>query len=251
MSVAQIVSRPTQHRSFFKKYCIVNKVALLLSIFLCLFFSASAQMCLSDVEIDKLNKLSISAYIQAQIDKDIKTFTEIKPSLQTNSNTVGFQYHERKYIVKDSLHKVWSHYVNTNPAKAWNTSKLNFGFMYCKNADQMVYPNGHVDKVEEGQVIYLNLLLLKIKNLATAFEIITLNELQKVMAFSYVDDNITRGKQQLNFEQTADGHTKIIHRSYFKSKSKIRDRYFYPFFHTRLTNSYHKNMKKLFVRGSA
>lgn len=250
ISTAQTLTPPTEPMHFIKNYSIVNKEALLLIICLFFLFSAKAQMCLTDVEVDKLNKGSIGAYLQAQIDKDIKTFTEVKPSLQTNSNTLGFQFHEREYLVKDSLHKVWSHYVNTNPAKAWNTNKLNFGFMYCKNGEEMVYPNEHVDKVATGQIIYLNLLLLQIKNIATAFEIITLNELKNVMEFSYVDDNITQGKQQLNFEQTSDGYTKIVHRSYFKSKSKVRDRYFYPFFHTRLTNSYHKNMKKLFIKGS-
>jgi hypothetical protein len=87
---------------------------------------------------------------------------------------------------------------------------------------------------------------MKIKNMATAFEIITVDKEKGIIEFSYIEDNTTHGKQQMNFEQTAEGFTKIIHRSYFKSGSPIRDRYFYPYFHTRLINAYHRNMKKLY-----
>jgi hypothetical protein len=223
-----------------------NLLIFLLSSILVLSFSAQSQTYLSDIEFDKIEEETVVAYLYNQIENNVETFTEIEASLGPVSSIKGFEFHEKEFLIKDSLEKVWRHYVHTNPMKAWNTSKLNFGFMFSKKENEMVYPNQNVEQVEIGQIIYLNFNLMKIKNMATAFEIITVDKEKGIIEFSYIEDNTTHGKQQMNFEQTAEGFTKIIHRSYFKSGSPIRDRYFYPYFHTRLINAYHRNMKKLY-----
>lgn len=225
---------------------IQHRLIFLLSPILILAYNANSQPYLSDVEFDRIAEETVVEYLYNQIENDVETFTEIEASLTLISSIEGFEFHEKEYLVKDSLDKVWVHYVYTNPMKAWNTSKLHFGFMFSKRKNEMVYSNQNVEKVEIGQIVYLNLNLMKIKNIATAFEIISVDKEKYMIEFSYVDDNITHGKQQINFEQTADGYTKIIHRSYFKSGSAIRDRYFYPYFHTRMTNAYHRNMKRLY-----
>lgn len=204
------------------------------------------QMLLSDVEFDKIEEEKVEEYLYKQMDNHIESFAEVLPSLEPHSSIEGYRFHEKEYIIKDSLNTVWLHYVHTNPMKAWNTNIVDFGFMFSKKENKAVYPNQRVEKVEVGQIIYLNLRLLKIKNLATAFEVITVDNEKGMIEFSYVDDNVTHGKQQLNFMQTPEGYTKIIHRSYFKSKSNFRDRYLYPYFHTRMTNNFHKNMRRLF-----
>lgn len=205
-----------------------------------------AQMYLADIEFDRIDEGAVEDYLHRQIDNDITTFSDIKPSLESTSSTVGYKFHEREYVVKDSLAKVWFHYVYTNPGDAWNAGKMNFGMLFSKQENELVYPNGNVERIEAGQVVYLNLHLLKIKSIATAFEIIKVDNKEKVIEFSYVEDNLTHGKQQLNFVKTNKGYTKIIHRSYFKSESVLRDHFLYPYFHTRLTNSYHRNMKRMY-----
>jgi len=211
-----------------------------------LFFvlNCSSQMYLADVDFDKIGEVTVEEYLHRQIDNHVETFSEVKPSLKPTSSTNGFRFHEREYIVKDSLLNVWKHYVQTNPGEAWNVGKMNFGMMFSKPKNELVYLNDKVERIEPGQVIYLNLNLLKMKNIATAFEIIKVDEGDGIIEFSYVEDNLTRGKQQLNFSQTTKGYTKIVHRSYFKSKSVLRDHFLYPYFHTRMTNTYHRNMKR-------
>ncbi|QIA09049.1 hypothetical protein [Draconibacterium halophilum] len=203
------------------------------------------QMYLTDVEFDKVGCLQVEHYVQGQIKNNNAKFSDVKPSLEPTASTIGFRFHEREYVVKDSLAKVWSHYVHTNPSIAWNASRFSFGMLFSKSNNQLIYRNGHVDGIDPGQVIYLNLSVLKIKKLATAFEITTVDNKGKVIEFSYVEDNITHGKQQLSFSQTRKGFTKITHRTYFKSESVLRDHFLYPYFHTRLTNTYHRNMKHL------
>ena len=213
-------------------------------------FCCKGQFYLSDVEFEKIEEEAVENYLHRQISNHVETFSDVKPSLEPTSSTEGFLFHEREYVVKDSLHKVWNHYVNTNPGDAWNAGKMNFGVMFSKNNNELVYPSDKVEKIEEGQVVYLNLNVLRLKKIATAFEIITVDGKDGMIEFSYVEDNITRGKQQLNFTETAKGKTKIIHRSFFRSKSKLRDHFLYPYFHTRMTNTYHRNMKKLYKNQS-
>ena len=203
------------------------------------------QMHLADIEFDKVGCEQVEHYVQDQIRNNTETFSDVKASLEPTASTNGFCFHEREYVIRDSLSKVWSFYVHTNPSVAWNASRFSFAMLFSKSDNQMIYPNGKVDGIDPGQVIYLNLNVFKIKKLATAFEITTVDDNRKVIEFSYVEDNITHGKQQLTFTKLRKGYTKIIHRTYFKSESNLRDHFLYPYFHTRLTNTYHRNMKHL------
>ena len=203
------------------------------------------QMHLADIEFDKVGCEQVEHYVQDQIRNNTETFSDVKASLEPTASTNGFCFHEREYVIRDSLSKVWLFYVHTNPSVAWNASRFSFAMLFSKSDNQMIYPNGKVDGIDPGQVIYLNLNVFKIKKLATAFEITTVDDNRKVIEFSYVEDNITHGKQQLTFTKLRKGYTKIIHRTYFKSESNLRDHFLYPYFHTRLTNTYHRNMKHL------
>lgn len=226
----------------------IHKIFFPLVAVLLLTFNSKAQMYLADVEFEKITEEAVEEFLHRQIENDISTFSDVKPTLESTSSTDGFKFHEREYMVKDSLNKVWTHYLYTDPGVAWNVGKMNFAMLFSKNENNLIYKNEDVEKIEIGQIVYLNLNLMKIKNIATAFEIIKVDKDSGVIEFSYVEDNATSGKQQLNFVQTAKGNTKIIHRSYFKSESVLRDLFLYPYFHTRMTNTYHRNMKKMYKR---
>lgn len=224
------------------------KLLFFLAPIMLMVLNALGQVYLSDVEFEKIEVETVKSYLHKQMDNNAGTFADVKPSMGPGTGINGFRYHVREYMIKDSLENVWSHYVYTNPIEAWDTDNIEFGFMFSKKSNEMIYSDQHVEKVETGQIIYLNLNVMKIKNIATAFEITKVDKANGIIEFSYVDDNVTHGKQQLNFIQTPEGHTKIVHRSYFKSKSAFRDSVLYPYFHTRLTNTYHRNMKKLYKK---
>ena len=124
------------------------------------------QFYLSDVEFEKIEEETIESFLHRQIDNNVETFSDVKPSLEPGSSTDGFLFHEREYVVKDSLHKVWKHYVHTNPDEAWNAAKIDFGMMFSKKRNELVYPRDKVERIEEGQVVYLNLNVLRLKNIA-------------------------------------------------------------------------------------
>jgi len=224
----------------------MQKYILIITLVFLLAMNSWGQMYLADIQFDKINEVSVEQYLHRQIDNNTQTFSDVKPSLSPTSSIEGYRLQEGEYVIKDSLAKVWNHYLYTNPGDAWNAGKLNFGMMFSKEENEVVYADEQVAKIETGQIVYLNLFLLKLKNIATAFEITKVDEQRKVIEFSYIDDNVTSGKQRLTFVQTPKGFTKIIHRSYFKSESVLRDHFLYPYFHTRMTNTYHRNMKRMY-----
>jgi len=205
-----------------------------------------SQNKISEINFDRIKYKKIREYLHSQQSRNIQSLVDIKPSMSSNSDNKGYRVDERVYIVKDSVEKVWQHYKYTNPGEAWNGTRVKFGMLFSRKKNKVIYQGEDISSLEPGQVVYLNLKLLRgLSNLATVFEFISIDDEKKVVEFSYVDGNITEGKQQLRFTQTSKGYTQILHTTYYKGKSAVRD-YLYPYFHTRLVNEFHRNMKRLY-----
>lgn len=206
-------------------------------------------------EIDSLNLnlipyKKVRNYILEIKNQNICLFSELKPSWKSDCSNTGYHIQEKTYFVKDNLSKVWDKYRTTSPAEAWHGKKVMFGFMFSKKNNEPVFAGDDFAEIDTGQVIFLNLKLLKFYNLAMAFEIISVNTENKTIEFSYIDGNVSSGKQSLQFLTTDDGYTQIIHSSFFASDSKLRDKVLYPFFHTRTTNEFHRIMRKIISQDS-
>lgn len=214
---------------------------LILSLALSASLATFGQSELSTVNFELIPYKTVQAYIH-QMENNLVSFLDIKPSWTGNAE--GYNSQSKTYKIKGSINDVWAKYKETSPTESWNGKKVMFGFMYSKNQKKPVYGGDNVSQIKPGQVIFLNLKLLKFYNLAMAFEVLAVDDAKKIIEFSYIEGNASQGKQTLQFVDTEDGNTEIIHSSYFKSDSKLRDK-IYPFFHTRTTNEFHRIMKKL------
>jgi len=222
-----------------------HKSNLFFILFLFFPLFCTSQVLLSEVQFDKIEPLKVQKYIQHQMENQIPSFEEIEPSLNPESGVSGYRMQKRKYILKDNIEKIWQHYLTTKPQDAWDCHKINFGLLFSGKDQRLFYSEDHVDSLNTDQVIFLNLKLLGgLKNLTLAFEITTIDPIKKLIEFSYIKGNTSEGKQQLKFEETKNGFTRITHKSYFKSHSWFRDHLLYPYFHTRVTNTFHRNMKR-------
>jgi hypothetical protein len=208
-------------------------------------FIYSQNALIEEVNFDLIPYKTVKTYIHEQVKMNIISFSDIKPSWKNIQNQVAYHTQEKTYLIKENLSKVWEKYRTTSPAKSWNGKKVMFGFMFEKNNNTPIYCGDEKTEIDTGQVIFLNLKLLKFYNLAMAFEVISIDTDKKIMEFSYIEGNISQGKQSLQFIDTPEGYTKIIHSSVFKSDSKMRDKFLYPFFHTRTTNEFHRIMKRI------
>lgn len=219
---------------------------VLLFILFPIVFQVTAQINFSEINYTKIKQKKIQEYLHTQ-EKENNTLLDIKPSLQKDSDIKGYHEYTQEYFIKGSLKKVWHHYLITNPSDSWNGKKVTFGMLFSRNDKKVIYHDDYVSQLDTGQVIYLNLKLFSgLANIAAVFEFITVDVKRKVLEFSYVQGNITQGKQHIQFIETQKGETQIIHSSFYKSSSYFRDRILYPYFHNRLTNEFHRNMKKLY-----
>ena len=226
--------------------------SILSLLFVLIVFLCKSQVDISEINLNKVPQKKVREYLIEQQHNQIVSLTDIKPSVYTDSKTEGFKTQSKEYFLKDSLSKVWQHYLVTNPGDSWNGNKVSFGMLYSKKEDRIVYRDDNVSHLDTGQVVYLNLKLLKgIMNLATVFEFINIDRKKRMIEFSYIDGNITEGKQRLQFTEDTKGHTHIWHTSLYKSNSAFRDRFLYPFFHEKLSNEFHRNMKKLFYKNQS
>lgn len=207
---------------------------------------SNGQANFNEINFNKIEQKKIREYIHLQEQKGY-SLLEIRPSLYKESTIDGFRTETREYFLKGNLQDVWKHYTCTNPGKLWNGKKVTFGMLFSKKEKRIVYKNDYISSLDTGQVVYLNLKFMSgLANLAIVFEFITVDNEKRIIEFSYIDGHITEGKQQLQFIETPRGYTQIIHTSFYKSKSILRDHFLYPYFHTRVTNEFHRNMKKLY-----
>jgi hypothetical protein len=227
----------------------MNVAKLICSLlFLAVTFQVKGQMFLSDIELDKISQYKIQEYLESQQECGIIAFSDIKPSMNTNSDIKGYFVRENEYQIKKDFEEVWSHYLSTNPSKAWNGKKVSFGLLFSKNEDKIVYCNENIQRIDSGMVVYLNLRLMSgLKNMATAFEFITIDKENKIIEFSYLSGNVSEGKQRIQFRETRKGYTRILHTSFYRSNTILKNYLLYPYFHTRTTNEFHRNLKKLML----
>jgi hypothetical protein len=128
----------------------------------------------------------------------------------------------------------------------WNGHSVRFGLLISKCSNSVIYKNNPLfPDIDTGQVYFLDMRLLKgLLNVPAAFEITNIDQKQQMVEFSYIDNNTSLGKQTIQFFDNGKDCTRIVHRSYFKSESALRDD-FYPCFHNKFIKEFHRNMKHI------
>ncbi|MCF6185021.1 MAG: hypothetical protein L3J56_10465, partial [Bacteroidales bacterium] len=76
------------------------------------------------------------------------------------------------------------------------------------------------------------------------YEVTKIDDKKKMIQFCYINNGISQGSQRIFLYKTKEGFTKILHKTYYKSRSKLRDRRLYPIFHKRVVEELHHNLIK-------
>jgi len=220
-----------------------------LVLFLCLWASnIFAQSSLNSIDLKKVKQKKVRRYVRQQQNEQIQHFSDLVTSVSGNDDLSEFMSFEKDFVIKERCDFVWDNYTYSSQTDVWDLNKISFGFLFDRNTESIVYANQIHYGLEKGQIFYLNLRILNgLYNLPVAFEIINVDSENKQIEFSYLKGGKTNGKQTIQLEDTEEGFTRIIHRSFVKSNSKIRDKYLYPYFHNKLIHEFHNNMKKVIV----
>lgn len=219
---------------------------LLLFIFTCYQILSYGQPMLDDIDLERIQQRSVRKYIEYQIEEGKHQFYDIQPSWNNGNDLSDFRKKEMTFFLKGDFTEIWKGYVSADPSKSWNGRKISFGLLLLKFPGMIFYDHDPVNGVDLGQIYFLNLkLLYGIYGLPVAFEIITVDEENRIIEFSYIEGNKSIGVQQVKFIDQGNEHTEIIHTSYYKSDSRFRDKWIYPHFHKIIVRDFHRNMRKL------
>jgi hypothetical protein len=198
---------------------------------------------MKNVDLNKIPQKSIRTFIQAQLKNNINAFSDLKSTYTIGEDLSKFLIHQVDYKVPYPLDTVWRHYLTANPSKVWNGNMLSFGLMVSKYDGEIMYTDGEYSAAKVGQVFYINLNILGgLIKLPVAHEIIAIEPEKFYFELSYVEGRKNLGKQRIAFSKASNGHTEIVHTTYYISDSKFRDRYIYPYFHSKAIGEWHQNM---------
>ncbi len=152
--------------------------------------------------------------------------------------------HFKCFIVKENIETVWSVYKSIPPTEAWHGKMVSFGMGFSKRENKISYLEDSYSGMEAGQIIFLNLNILGLTNLAVAHEIKEVNDTEKFFKLCYMANSKSEGSQWIRFASTPEGYTEIQHETLYKSESAFRDKRIYPMFHTKAISEFHNSVKK-------
>jgi hypothetical protein len=199
------------------------------------------------IDLQNVPQRKVREYIVLRSYDEMEDFSAIHASWGKLTNEKDFNVIEETFYVKKELPVVWECYRNADPLEIWNGRSFRFALMICKCTESIIYGTSiNVPDLDTGQIYFLNLRLIKgLVNVPVAFEITNIDNVNRIMEFSYIDNNKSLGKQTLLFSDMGNGKTRIVHLTYFKSKSWLRDELFYPYFHYKFIEEFHRNMRHL------
>ena len=177
--------------------------------------------------------------------KHKKKLEEFKASVSPTDDLSSFNYHEISYVINADFATVWNCYTTTNPNAVWDGPLNTYSRSYSRNSD-MNYTSGDEKqpKAELDMVYELKLNFSKVFNIIVTFQITKLDCDEKVIEFTYGQDNKSHDFQRMVFQPDGD-KTRIIHSTRFKSDNKFRDTRIYPKYHEKCLNEYHGNLRAI------
>lgn len=184
------------------------------------------------------------AFIQEQKNNNVQSVNDLKVSFHPEDCTKELYKHEEIFEANFNIDDVWETYNKTGLNKVFKDKLVSFSLMLSKkNELDVVYKEDPFVGTEIGQVYFMNLSILGgIIQIAVSYEIVVKNEHEKLLEFSYIEGGKSIGFQRIKMNAVGDNKTKITHTTHYKSHSKIRDRFIYPYFHTKVLEEYHTNM---------
>jgi len=202
-----------------------------------------------NIDLNCISQKKIRKFIISQKDQNITDFSGILSGYNEKEDLSGLFKREFAFIIKENFDMVWNKYITVSPAESWNGRIISFGLLISKSTGFVMYNKDETfSGLDTSQVLYLNLkFLFGVYNLAVGLEIIGIDNVNKSISFSYLDEGKAQGLQTIHIVSTKKGYSKIIYRAYYKSNSAFRDRFLYPFFHHKVIREFHRNMKYIIL----
>lgn len=206
-----------------------------------------AQLQMRDIRFDKIRQNDVKNLIKKQMTNGVLSFGDLRETYDPGVDLSEHKIHVKEYFINGPLDKVWKHYTTANPSEVWNGEMISFGLMVSGSPHEIVYPNEKYSGAKPGQVFYVSLKIFGgLINIAISHKIIGVNHDEKIMTLSYVEGGETEGMQKIQLTQSKEGTTKITHTTYYKGRSAFREKWLYPWFHSKAIDEFHANLRNSF-----
>lgn len=157
----------------------------------------------------------------------------------------GYSKNTKTFLVKASVGDVWEAYRHSSPRQCWGGRLVSFGILFDSPDEPLVYADTPYGGMKPGQIVFIQLRLLKgLYKLAVAHKVVAVDNDRKSLQICYMKNGASEGSQFIRLEETPEGFTEVTHDTYYRSKSKFRDRRIYPGIHERVITEYHDNVAR-------
>ncbi len=225
----------------------LNQFVPLFFVILLIFFlkpNSLAQSYIDSVDLEKVHQKRKKKFISNRYLNGIVSFNQLVPKCYIKADSAKYNVQYDEYFIEENINAVWSQYKSIDLNESYSGNLVKFGFLYSKKDNKLVYVNDkNYTGMKEGQIVFIRLDLLKgFKKLVVAYEVTSVDDENKSIQFCYMSNGVSEGSQKIMLSETEEGYTKITHKTFFKSKSKFRDRRIYPGFHKRVVSELHQNL---------
>lgn len=201
------------------------------------------------IDFGRIKQQKVRDLLNSHQLEEVNDFGRLTSDCYIEGDT-SFHSHSKSFIIEADIEKVWKAYSTIHPRVAWDGKMISFGLLYCKENNELVYHDDQYKGAEVGQIFFVGLSILKgLLKLGVAHVITKIDEVNKSMRICYLEKGKSEGSQLISMHETADGFTKVIHDTKYKSDSLFRDKVLYPALHSVAVGEYHKNVKKKIESG--
>ncbi len=208
-------------------------------------FSINAQTSVKCINPNQIPQKHKYKFIHNKYLEKVSNLDDLNPECYNVDDSDSYYSEIDSFIVKKDINIVWQKYKTISLKDTYSGHIVKLGFVYSKKKRKIYYINDKYDGIKVGQIYFIRLNLLGgIKKLIVAYEVTKIDDKKKMIQFCYINNGISQGSQRIFLYKTKEGFTKILHKTYYKSRSKLRDRRLYPIFHKRVVEELHHNLIK-------
>lgn len=206
---------------------------------LCLPFCVlSQEIDFSQIESKKVKKALINNQIQ-----NVDDFENFLPRCFDTDSLTAYSKHERIYVFDVNAEQLWNSYLYTKPNLCWEGKRTQFGLLYEGNNRPLIYKRDHYGGMAVGQTIFIELKLFAgLVKLAVAHQVKSIDYQDKIINICYMANGASEGGQIITLKSLSEGKTEVNHTTYYRSKSKFRDKNLYPGIHNKIITEYHESV---------
>jgi len=197
-----------------------------------------------EIDLARIPSKHVVSFIHDNNLYRLKDFADLESFSRSHPDIEDFHHHTKTFYIQKPIEEVWAAYKNIPPKNAWCGNMLQFGLQYCRKGNNLSYLDDEYKGAVVGQIVLIRVKVLGgLAKIAVGHEITAVNDNQHMLETCYLLKGKSMGSQRIWLTATKEGFTEITHHTIYKSGSRFRDKYLYPYLHTKAIKEFHDNVK--------